>query len=138
MTSEKTYDKPEPLMFGRTKEFYEFCKKGELRFQRCTSCRSWRHVPRMICNACGSWEWEWAKSSGRGKVFTWTVVNRPLHPAFMNDAPYAPVVIELEEGIRLVSWLKNREPDKIEHDMAVEVVFEAVSDELTLPLFRCI
>src|SRR5574340_1095193 len=105
------YTKPLPLLRGRTKEFYEFCKQHELRFQRCTRCGKWRHVPRDMCAACGSWEWDWARASGRGQVFTWTIVRRPMHPAFKDEGVYAPVVIQLEEGVRLVSWLTDCAPE---------------------------
>ncbi len=134
MTQE--YKKPTPLMEGTTKEFYERCKQHELSFQRCSQCGKWRHVPRPMCSACGSWDWEWAKSSGRGKVFTWTVVRRPMHPAFAEDPPYAPVVVELEEGVRMVTWIVDCPPDKIRAGMPVEVVYEDVTAEVTLPKFR--
>lgn len=130
------YKKPLPLMDGTTKEFYDRCKQRELSFQRCTQCGTWRHVPRPMCSACGSWEWEWTKSSGRGKVFTWTVVRRPMHPAFAEDPPYAPVVVELEEGVRMVTWLVDCPPDEIQAGMPVEVVFDDVTAEVTLPKFR--
>ncbi len=137
MTQTNTpYTKPLPLMQGMAQQFYTHCKNHELRFQRCTKCGVWRHVPRAMCAACGSWDWEWAKSSGRGKVFTWTVVRRPMHPAFASDAPYAPVVVELDEGVRMVSWLVDVAPDDIRKGMPVEVVFDAVTPEVTLPKFR--
>lgn len=128
--------KPMPLMDGTTKEFYEYCRQHELRFQRCKHCGRWRHVPRPMCSACGSWEWEWAQSSGRGKVFTWTVVRRPMHPAFAEAPPYAPVVVELDEGVRMVTWIVNCPPDEIRAGMPVEVVYEDVTPEVTLPKFR--
>ena len=136
MTQAQTeYTKPLPLMTGLTKEFYDWCQKRELRFQRCTKCGTWRHVPREMCPDCGSFEWEWAKSSGRGKVFTWTVAARPMHPAFL-DIPYAPVVVQMEEGVRLLSQVIDCPPDQLEMDMPVEVVFEDVTPEVTLPKFR--
>ncbi|RMD81569.1 MAG: Zn-ribbon domain-containing OB-fold protein [Candidatus Dadabacteria bacterium] len=131
-----TYGKPLPLLEGTTKEFYEHCKQRRLSFQRCTDCGAWRHVPRPMCAKCGSWQWEWAPSSGRGKVFTWTVVRRPMHPAFANDTPYAPVVVELEEGVRMVSWIVDCPPEEIRMGMPVEVVYEDVTPEVTLPMFR--
>jgi uncharacterized OB-fold protein len=130
------YTKPLPLMQGLTQQFYDYCRQHELRFQRCKQCGKWRHVPRAMCAACGSWEAEWARSSGRGKVFTWTVVRRPMHPAFKDDVPYAPVVVQLEEGVRLVSWLVDCPLDEIRMGMPVEVVFDAVTPEVTLPKFR--
>ncbi len=130
------YHKPLPAMRDLTKQFYGWCKQRELRFQRCTNCGAWRHVPREVCAQCGSWQWEWARSSGRGKVFTWTVVKRAMHPAFQADVPYAASVIEMEEGVRLVSRVLDCGPDDLEMDMPVAVAFEDVSPEVTLPLFR--
>ena len=130
------YTKPVPTLEGMTKEFYDFCQKGELRFQKCCGCGRWRHVPRMMCSTCGSWDWEWAKSSGKGKLFTWTVVERPMHPAFADDAPYAPAMIELAEGVRMISWVIDCPPAELKRGMPVEVIFQKATDELTLPKFR--
>lgn len=130
------YPKPLPQMRDTTKEFYDWCGQRELRFQRCKHCRAWRHVPREMCADCGSWEWEWERSSGRGRLFTWTVAARPMHPGFMNEVPYAPIVVQMEEGVRVVSTMVDCSPDELEMDMPVEVVFDDVTDEVTLPRFR--
>lgn len=130
------YKKPLPALEGFTAEFYGFCKQGELRFQRCKSCKAWRHVPREMCAECGSMQWDWQASTGRGKLFTWTVAARPLHPAFADDAPYAPAVVELEEGVRLVTEIVDCRPDELEIDALVEVVFDDVTGDITLPKFR--
>lgn len=128
--------KPLPELSGHAGEFYGFCRKGELRFQRCNGCGTWRHVPRELCAHCGAWEWAWARSSGRGSVFSWIVVGRALHPAFESDTPYAPVVVELDEGVRLLSTMVDVAPDALEIGMRVEVVFDPVTPEVTLPRFR--
>jgi uncharacterized OB-fold protein len=130
------YLKPLPAMEGLTQEFYGWCKQHELRFQRCADCGAWRHVPREMCAACGSWKWEWAPSSGRGTVFTWTVASRALHPAFQQNVPYAPTVIEMEEGVRLLSEVVDCAPEQLKIGMRVEVVFDDVTPEITLPKFR--
>lgn len=134
MSGEHT--KPLPAMQGLSKEFYDWCKRGELRFQRCSRCGEWRHVPREMCAACGSFDWEWAKSTGRGTVFTWTVVERPMHPAFADALPYAPVVVEMTEGVRLLSRVVDCTPADLEIGMTVEVVFDAVTEDVSLPKFR--
>lgn len=134
--SETAYTKPLPAMEGFAKEFYGWCQRHELRFQRCNDCGTWRHVPRELCAACGSWKWEWAASSGRGTVFTWTTVARALHPAFQSDTPYAPVVIEMEEGVRLLSQMVDCPPEQLRIGMPVTVVFDAVTPDVTLPKFR--
>ena len=76
------------------------------------------------------------KASGRGKVVSWFVAHPPVLPAFQEIAPYAGVLIELDEGPRMVSSLVDVGIDEIEWQMPVEVVFEDVSDDITLPKFR--
>ncbi|MFN8544458.1 MAG: OB-fold domain-containing protein [Candidatus Binatia bacterium] len=127
---------PLPAMEGLAKAFYEFCRARELRFQRCTDCGTWRHVPRERCGECGSARTEWARSSGRGTVFTWTTVARALHPAFAGETPYAAVVVEMDEGVRLLSRVVDVAPDALAVGMPVEVIFEDVTPEVTLPRFR--
>jgi len=136
MVESSDYTKPLPLMQGFTKEFYGWCARGELRFQRCSECKAWRHVPRELCARCGSWQWSWERSSGRGKIFTWTVVERPLHPDFVDDLPYACVVVEMNEGVRLIARMSDRSLDELEIGREVEVVFETVAPEVALPRFR--
>ena len=133
--SEQTYSKPLPVLRGLAKEFYDWCKRGELRFQRCDRCRAWRHVPRDMCAECGSFDWQWQRSSGHGTVFTWTVAERPLHAAFKDDAPYAPVVVEMEEGVRIMTAIVGCRPDELRIGMNVEVVFDEVTPEVALPKF---
>jgi uncharacterized OB-fold protein len=128
-------NKPLPQPDGLNAEFYAHCAQRELRFQRC-ECGAWRHPPRVLCAACGSERWEWARASGRGRVFTWTVTHQALHPAYADEVPYALVVVEMEEGVRMVSTLRDLDPSALELDLAVEVAFEPRSDTITLPCFR--
>lgn len=128
--------RPLPQLEGLTKEFYDFCAQGELRFQRCSSCGEWRHVPREMCAECSSFDWTWERSSGRGTLFSWTVVERALHPDFEEETPYAVVVIEMDEGVRVISRMLDTAPDALQIDMPVEVVFDKVADGVALPKFR--
>ncbi len=130
------YKLPLPRMHGPAQDFYRFCKGHELRFQRCTQCGTWRHIPRDMCAKCGSASFEWARSSGKGRVFSWTTVAQPFLPQFASLVPYAVAVIELEEGVRMVSWVTDVTPEQLEIGMAVEVVFDDVTSEVTLPKFR--
>jgi uncharacterized OB-fold protein len=131
------YKKPLPPMSNPyALEFYKYCKQHELRFQRCTSCGTWRHIPRDMCGHCGSIEAQWEQSSGRGKVFSWTTVIQPILPQFADAVPYIPAVIEMDEGVRIVSWLVDVKPEEIELDMPVEVIFDDVSAEVALPKFK--
>ncbi len=129
------YNRPLPRRQGYAREFYEFCRDHELRFQRCSDCQTWRHIPRDMCANCGSFRWEWAKSSGRGKVFSWTTVMQPMLPQF-TEVPYSPAVIEMEEGVRILSWIVDVKPDELALDLPVEVYFDDVTPEVTLPKFK--
>ena len=133
--AEVDYAKPLPTLDGLTKEFYDFCLDGELRFQRCSDCGQWRHVPREMCAECGSFAWTWELSSGRGTLFSWTVVERALHPDFEEETPYAVVVVEMEEGVRLISRMLDTAPEDLQFDLPVQVVFDRVTDEVALPKF---
>jgi uncharacterized OB-fold protein len=117
-------------------EFYEYCKKHELRFQRCTDCGTWRHVPRDMCAKCGSFNWAWAQSSGKGKLFSWTTVMQPMLPQFADRVPYSPVVIEMDEGVRILSELVDVPNEELRLGLPVEVAFDDVTPEVTLPKFR--
>ena len=127
--------RPEPVE-ELNKQFWAHCAEERLYFQRCSSCSRWRHLPRPICAGCGSSDWEWQESSRRGKVLTWTVTHAPLHPAFAAQIPYAVLVVEMEEGVRLVAGLMNYAAETIKIDMQVEVVFERVAEEMALPVFQ--
>ena len=130
------YDKPLPRGEDFNGEFYQFCKQHELRFQRCRDCGAWRHMPRESCQACGSFNWAWERAAGKGQVFSWTVIHRALHPGFAAELPYAAVVVELEEGVRIVSHVLDLPVDQLRVGLPVEVVFDDVTPEITLPKFR--
>lgn len=128
-------DRPLPRLVGLTGEWYGWLKRHELRFQRCTDCARWRHLPRELCPGCSSGEWSWQPSSGRGTVYTWSTTNRPLHPAFP-DTPFAQVVVELDEGPRVMTWVIDVAASALEIGMPVGVVFDDVTPAVTLAKFR--
>jgi uncharacterized protein len=135
MANSKPYRLPLPHVGGRSAEFYQFCKDHELRFQRCKDCRTWRHIPRDMCAKCGSFNWEWDRSSGKGKLFSWTTAIQPMMPQFAGEVPYSPAIVELEEGVRMVTWLVDVKPDDLKLGMPLEVVFDDVTADITLPKF---
>jgi uncharacterized OB-fold protein len=95
-----------------------------------------RFPARDICSRCLARESDWVPVSGRGAVFSFAIMHQVYHPGFADEVPYAVVVIELEEGARLVSNLVGCPPHEITVGMPVEVVFEDVTPEVTLPKFR--
>jgi hypothetical protein len=129
-----------PILSGELEElaaqFYGECAKGHLAFQRCRDCGTWRHLPRHVCASCGSAAWEWSASGGRGRVFSWTITHQAPFPPFAAATPYAVVVVEMEEGVRLVSALRGLAPERLALDLPVVVEFERISDAAAVPVFR--
>jgi uncharacterized OB-fold protein len=138
MSDAPSIPRPVPRAVGLNAEFYQRCASGTLHFQRCLACGTWRHLPRVRCAACGSPDWEWSPSSGRGRIFSWTVTHRAVHPAFAAEVPYAVAVVEMEAepGVRLVARLRELPFERIELDLPVEVGLERLSDGVALPFFR--
>jgi len=118
--------------------FWQGCRRHELVIQRCKDCGWYRHYPRPLCPKCYSWNAEWSKVSGKGKVWSWTIITHPIHPAVADKVPYNLVEIELieQDGLRLISNLIDCKPEEIYIGMPVEVVFEEVNPEITLPRFK--
>ncbi len=114
--------KPPPRGEGLWGEFFAFCRQGELRFQRCGECGKWRHMPREACNACGSTAWAWEPSSRHGRIYTWTVTHRALHPGFADDVPYAAVIAELDEGVRITAQADGIDLADLRLGLPVQVV----------------
>jgi hypothetical protein len=114
--------------------FFAAARRHELVAQRCRGCGTYRLPARDLCSRCLSREASWERVSGRGTVFGVTVMHQSYHPAY--TTPYAVVVVELEEGARLISNVVGCAPDEVRVGMPVEVVFEELSAEVTLPKFR--
>ena len=131
-----TYEKPLPNPPLEAMPFWDFCKKHELRMQGCSHCGYIRYPPSIVCPKCHSMEAEWVKLSGRGKVFSFATYHYVYDRAFANDIPYAVASIELEEGPRMMSNVIGVKPEDIRPDMPVEVHFEDVTDEFSLPKFK--
>ena len=127
---------PLPEIDDLNREYWEGCKRRELLAQRCADCGRLRFPPQPMCPFCTSMHTEWTKLSGKGQVFSWTVCHPPVLPAFEDKSPYNVILVELDEGIRIVSNLVDCENDQIEIGMPVEVLFEDITDDVTLPRFR--
>ena len=129
--------RPLPRMDGMHGDFYRECaRERRLVFQRCEACGTLRHPPRVLCAECGSDRVSWVPSEGRGTIFSWTVTHQAPHPAFAGQVPYAVVVVELEEGVRIVASLRELAPAQLELGLPVEVLLEEVSEEVALPYAR--
>ena len=125
-------ERPLPVPDRDTAPFWEAARAGRLRIQRCESCGRTVFYPRSVCPHCLSGQLTWFDCSGRGSVYSFTVVHR-TSDEFRDQVPFPVGLVELEEGVRLMARLDIAEPRV---GMPVEVTFERVSDELSVPHFK--
>ena len=114
--------------------FFDGVDRGELLIRSCANCGRDQHPPLPMCPACGALAWAERAVAGEGTVYTFTVTSHPQFPGF--DSPFVVALVELSCGARLVTNLVDVDPLEVRVGLPVEVVYEAVDDELTLPLFR--
>jgi uncharacterized protein len=134
MIAERPLPAPDPWSKG----FWEACRDGRLEMQRCSTCGKLRFTPRPMCPSCHSLDWGYVPVSGRGTIYSWIVVRPPVMPAFRSKVPFAVVLVELEESeeLRMVGNLVDCDVDAIAFGLPVEVTFEKVDDEISLPQWR--
>jgi uncharacterized protein len=123
-----------PTVSPDTEFFWTGLRNHELLIQRCAECGTLRNPPRPMCPHCQSLDWDTVASSGRGTVYSYVMPHYPPLPFL--EYPYVVVLVELAEGIRLVSNLVGIEPQHIEVGMPVEVCFESFDGDLVLHQFR--
>ncbi len=106
--------------------------------QRCDDCGADIWYPQTVCYACNSWNLRWRKLGGRGKVYSWIVVRHALHPHFADKLPLAVALVELDDapGVRMTTNILDCPLEEIDIGMPVEVVFQKVNADVTLPYFR--
>ena len=131
---DKEYPIPGPSAHLDNVGFWEGVNRHELVLERCKQCGTWLHPPRPMCPKCHSLEKEWVPSTGKGTIYSWVTYRESPHPGF--KAPYSVVLVELEEGVRLVSNMVDIKPEEVSIGMPVEVVFDDVAEGITLPKFR--
>jgi len=119
-----------------TKPFWDGCARNELLLQRCNVCEAYRHPPAPICTQCLSDDAEWVRASGRGTVYTFTVVREALQRGWEEKVPYIVAVIELDEGPAFMSNLVNVAPEAVTIGLPVEVTFVDFDGTTKLPMFQ--
>jgi uncharacterized OB-fold protein len=131
-------ERPLPLPDEETRFFWEAAREHRLEMLYCADCDRYVHYPRPVCPGCLSAAMAPRALSGRGTVYTYTVAEQAFHPFWADRLPYVLVVVDLAEqpGLRLVSELVGVAEDEVAVGMPVEVVWEDVTEEISLPLFR--
>jgi uncharacterized OB-fold protein len=133
-----SYDRPLPVPQPESDFYWEKAKAHELWLRKCNSCDNVYFYPRNICPTCFSRDVTWVQATGRGTLHTFGIVERGPTPAFRGHVPYIVALVDLEEGPRMPTNLVGIEANKdtVEIGMAVEVTFDDVTDEITLPKFK--
>ncbi|WP_166459468.1 Zn-ribbon domain-containing OB-fold protein [Amycolatopsis pithecellobii] len=121
-----------------TLPFWEGCREHRLVVQQCARCGEYRFAPVPLCHCCQSWETTWVESAGRGRVYTWTVTPRAIQAGTASAVPYNTTVIELDDcgGALITSNVLDIDNDQLRPGLPVEVVWDDVSDDVTVPRFR--
>ncbi len=134
MTSQ--YLKPIPGPDEESAPFFEGAHQHRLMLMRCDDCGRFRYPARDRCDACWSTSTSWVQASGRGTVYTFGLMHQVYHPGFRDQIPYNVTVVELEEGPRMTTNIVGLPNDQIRVGMAVEVMFEEISNGISLPKFQ--
>lgn len=121
-----------------SRPFWEGTARGELLIQQCQDCKHKMYPPRVYCTNCLSSSLGWMKASGKGKVYTYSVVYDypPPRIAKFLSPPYCLALVDLEEGIRMLTNIVGCPPEEVTCDMEVEVTFHNAGDGVVLPWFK--
>jgi uncharacterized OB-fold protein len=127
-------DGPVPAPTLLTQPFWDGCSRRELLFQRCQSCADANFEPTPGCRSCGSNELMWERGSGRGRLYSWVVIERPQSPHF--TVPYACGIVELEEGYRMLATVAGCAAEDLADGLSLVVDFQLTNSGQGLPFFR--
>lgn len=137
MTEEKKYEKPLPEFRPETKPFWDACKNHELVIPRSKTTGEYFFYPRAFSPGDDMTDdIEWVKASGKAKVWTFAIHHMGPTKAYKGDPPYVVALVETDEGVKMMTNVVDCDPKDVHIDMEVEVVFDDVTDEVTLPKFR--
>jgi len=115
--------------------YWQSAADGNLVVQRCVDCGEYQFYPRALCTVCAG-ETEWVDASGRGTLYTFTIIRQNRSEAFVRLSPYAVGIVELDEGVRMMSNIVDCDLDRLEVGMALEVVILKAADDVGLPFWR--
>ncbi len=133
--SEERPCRPEPEVSRVGAPFWEAARNGKLIIQHCRSCNENIFYPRIRCPKCHSDALDWIEASGKGVIYSYSVVQNNAPSGFLADMPYVVAIVRLPEGVQMLTNIVDCDPDSIHCDMPVEVVFRQV-ENFDLPLFR--
>ncbi|HET9628361.1 MAG TPA: Zn-ribbon domain-containing OB-fold protein [Novosphingobium sp.] len=125
-----------PTIEDETRPFWDALREGRLLIARCDSCGEVHYYPRPMCPFCWSEDVSLVEASGTGTLYTWSTVHVNDLPPLNTMVPYVAAQVDLSEGVRMTTRLVDVAPGDLAIGMALEVAFEAISDDVTIPVFR--
>lgn len=130
--------RPVPVADQWTKPFWDAAKRGALELQRCQSCGHFQHPPYATCVECISVDLKFEPVGGTGTIYAYTIMYHSGDKRFAPVVPYASIIVELDEapGALLAGNLLGARLSAAKVGQRVEVVFEPLNEDITLPQFR--
>jgi len=131
-------DLPLPRANQLTQPFWQAAHEHRLVVQRCKACGKMRFYPSGGCEHCGSMDYEWVQCSGRGRIYSWIVVHRNVDPGWQKRTPFVSAIVELADQAHVLvpGLLSEIAPDKVVANLEVEVWFEDMTPDISLPRWR--
>ncbi len=129
------YKKQLPLITAFEKPFWEAARRHELVAYQCLNCGTY-YSQATDCLACDNPKMDWVRVSGKGQVYTWGIYHQLYHPGWKDDIPYNVTWVKLDEGPLLMSNIVDCRNEDIYVEMPLQVVFDDVTEEVTLPKFK--
>lgn len=123
---------PDPL----TAPYWQGALEGKFMLPHCASCGRHHFYPRSACPHCGGTGIAWSSASGRGTVYSYSVVHRAPSAAFKDDVPYVVAIVATEEGPHLLSRVVGVAPEAVRIGMRLRVRIDKLSEEAALPVFE--
>ncbi len=130
-----TYTKPLPIVDGDSAPFWAAAREGRLAIPRCEDCGRYHFYPRVLCPHCHSDRVAFHDVSGEGCIYSFTVHHRAAGPAFESDLPYVVALVDLDEGVRMLTNIVPGPIERVKIGARVRVRFDHATDEITLPKF---
>lgn len=130
-----THSRPLPVKSREAEKFWDGCAREVLLVQRCEECHRLQWFPRRYCRHCSSPRMAWEESTGRASIVSFTIVRRAMNEDLEAAVPYALAMVELDEGIQMMTNIVDAQPEDLRVGMAVSAVFERQADGTALPLF---
>ncbi|AHG64095.1 Zn-ribbon domain-containing OB-fold protein [Advenella mimigardefordensis] len=127
---------PKPVVNADSQAYWDAARERRLVIRKCRTCGEVHFMPRHLCPHCWSDQLEWIVAKGQGEVHSFTIIRRASDPAFASKVPYAVALIELDEGVRMMSNIVGDDALAVKIGDRVSVMFEDRGDGALLPQFK--